>query len=1056
LIAAAGGGFGGLLAGGAALAAAAAGGGGGGGGTAGVAPSGQTGRLLEGATNDTGVSSSDSYTSNQNPVYRGVAEKGAEVELTVNGVVYKTTASSTDGSFSVPLTNNGQVLADGVYTPTIKVTNTAGSSTVNGTPFTVDHKADKNQDDTKTPTEVDDNNNTSSAITITSIDDSLNTTNATSGSKDTGLSSSDFITSDGTLNFSGTVTNFTTNGDVVHIQVVNANGGLIVDQYVTPDSTGKWTFNNQANKLADGAYTIKASIEDKAGNSVKTATNVPLVIDSNPDKNQPSDQTDANKNAGIAIGSIDDGTSGNAANGSKDTGRSKSDFVTSDGSLNFNGTVTTDFISNGDVVHVQVVSTNGVIEVDQYVTPDSTGKWTFNNQAETLTDGTYTIKAAIEDKAGNIVKTATNVTLVIDSKADTNQPSDQNDPNKTSTISIGGIDDGSSSTTTATGSKDTGVSNNDLITTDATLKFKGTLANFTLNEDQVHLQIVKIVNGVESVAVDTYVAPSDISNWTFDNTDPDKALSPGTYKIKAALEDRAGNVISSATPRDLVIEATNPSPINSVLSITSIDQDTGSNDNDFLTSDNKLTVGGATSLPANSTTKIFVEIFSNSSNTVVRSGYATLIGTSANPSWTFVVDADSGSTTLADGSYKIRAVYQTPGGAPLSTPVEHDLRVANATPILVANNDNQTVTEGNNLTTSATSGVLANDGDSAVATLAVTKVGKNTGALATVATSETVMGEFGQLELFADGHYVYTPDGHLVAGAKGTDTFTYEVTATSGRKATANLVIEVTGVNDQATVALSADNTGPITINGSTTFANQANPLTITDKDTNEAVILGLNTTGNTTANGVLGTLTMTSKGSGAYGFSYERGSPTVGTNLTKHDLFSFTSKDGTDNETLDFQLQGSDGTAVSKQEFNLAPLGAETSVTGVKAIGSGTTEDTLILRGSSNSGTTTTFDLSNTANTTLTSIEKIDVQGAGTNVIKLSLANLIQGDTSNAVSQKLFVHGDSNDQINFKTTITATDNGTKTVDGVSYHSFNFGNDELLIQTAITSVTFNG
>lgn len=265
LVAAAGGISGWAVARGAA-AAAAAGGGGGGGGAAVVVPSKATGLLTHDVVNDTGVSNQDSITKNQNPTYSGVADKGATVEVTVNGVVYTTTASTKDGSYSIPLTNNGKPLDDGVYTPSIKVSNaTGGTITSDGAPFTIDHTTDKNQDATKSPTTVVDDNS-GVPVAIVSID------------SDTGSAATDFITSDGSLTFSGTVTGFKANGDVVHVQVVKADGSVVVNQYVTPDSQGVWSINHQTQTLATGDYTIKASIEDLAGNVVEAAVDQPLTI----------------------------------------------------------------------------------------------------------------------------------------------------------------------------------------------------------------------------------------------------------------------------------------------------------------------------------------------------------------------------------------------------------------------------------------------------------------------------------------------------------------------------------------------------------------------------------------------------------------------------------------------------------------------------------------------------------------------------------------------------------------------------------------------------------
>lgn len=266
LVAAAAGGIGGWAIAGGALAAVAVGGAGGGGGNGATAvkPSGQTGGLTHNALNDTGVSRDDNVTANTTPELTIHAEHGAKVVVTVGGKDYLATETATPGVYTVKVT---EPLIDGVYTPSITVTNAAGSSTVNGDPFSLDTSATKNQDPSHQPTEVEDPNS-AIVLTIGSIDDHDTSKTLSDGSKDTGSSNNDFITRDNTLSFSGTVTHFIANGDLVHVQLLNADGKTVLDTYLTPDSTGKWTLNNQANTLADGQYTLQAALIDKAGNAV--------------------------------------------------------------------------------------------------------------------------------------------------------------------------------------------------------------------------------------------------------------------------------------------------------------------------------------------------------------------------------------------------------------------------------------------------------------------------------------------------------------------------------------------------------------------------------------------------------------------------------------------------------------------------------------------------------------------------------------------------------------------------------------------------------------------
>jgi hypothetical protein len=282
-------------------------------------------------------------------------------------------------------------------------------------------------------------------ISISSIDDGDANTTATDGSKDTGSSANDFITSDGTLSLQGVTANFdSTQGDKVHLQVLDANNLVVIDQYVTPNSaTGQWSYNNQSTLLLDGNYTIKAAIVDVAGNEIKVATDVPLVIDSS-STNQKNGSIDPNISnaAGITIGSIDDGDSTKSlATGSKDTGSSASDFITSDGTLIYQGTTYNFSATDGHVVHLLVFTVDGILAVNQYIQPNSiTGEWRYDSQGQSLPDGAYIIQAAIEDAAGNVVQAATDQIFVVDSdgsnNVDPNNPNSQISPDANSLATV--------------------------------------------------------------------------------------------------------------------------------------------------------------------------------------------------------------------------------------------------------------------------------------------------------------------------------------------------------------------------------------------------------------------------------------------------------------------------------------------------------------------------------------------------------------------------------------------------------------------------------------------
>ncbi|MEQ1321894.1 Ig-like domain-containing protein, partial [Acinetobacter guillouiae] len=130
-------------------------------------------------------------------------------------------------------------------------------------------------------------------------------------SDDTGLSATDFITSDTTLTVNGTLAGTLGSGEVAQISV---DGGVTwIDLTVT---AGNWSYVD-SRTLTDGNYTYDVRVVDTAGNVGSTDSQVVTV-----DSTAPSATTV------IAIASISD-----------DTGLSATDFITSDTTLTVNGTL---------------------------------------------------------------------------------------------------------------------------------------------------------------------------------------------------------------------------------------------------------------------------------------------------------------------------------------------------------------------------------------------------------------------------------------------------------------------------------------------------------------------------------------------------------------------------------------------------------------------------------------------------------------------------------------------------------------------------------------------
>lgn len=293
------------------------------------------------AASDTGISDSDNITSNTQPTFTGTAANDAvQVEVFIDGVSQGLT-NTTGGNWSY---RPSAALADKVgYVIAVKAVDAAGNASAlsPGLSFTIDSAMAK--------------------PAVTKITD------------DTGASSTDRVTRDSTLVFSGPAE---ANSTVTITLGSNAIGTVIAD------SAGRWTLDYTGTSLADGAYVVKAQSTDKAGNTA-VSNNFNLTVDT------------------VAPGNpVITGIS-------TDTGASGSDGVTSDRTLLINGTA--EASSTVDIFQ-------GETKIGT-VTTDSMGQWTLDYQGTTLSDGSYVFSAKSTDKAGNISTASPNFNVQIDSAA---------------------------------------------------------------------------------------------------------------------------------------------------------------------------------------------------------------------------------------------------------------------------------------------------------------------------------------------------------------------------------------------------------------------------------------------------------------------------------------------------------------------------------------------------------------------------------------------------------------------------------------------------------------
>ena len=633
---------------------------------------------ITGVTTDTGFSTADFITSDGTLLITGTttlstAAGGAGDKVRVQildaagKLIAETYTDNSAGSWSFD--NSANTLTDGNYTLKAAIVDAAGNI--------VKAAADK-------------------PLVISTTAAPTNATVAIGGiSDDTGTSALDFITNDTSLIFKGTTTSFDATLNKVKVQLINVSTNAVTDiGFATVDGSGNWTLDHTATPLADGQYTLRVVITNFAGTAevASTAVTHSLVVDHSGSTNpQTTPSTDPNTSATVSISSIQD-----LSNNSLDTGASSTDFITTDTSLVIKGAVS-GFSSTGggagDKVRVQIVDASAAIVAEQYLTPDSAGNWLMNNTANLLADGKYTLKAVVVDAAGNPVNTVATQDLVIDTnKGGTDAGSNpantpSTDGNTSATIAIAGI------------TTDSGFSSADFITADGTLVINGTVGSFSNSGGAAGDKVrVQVVNSTGAVVAEKYVDPT-ATTWSFDNQA--NTLVDGTYTLKAAIVDAAGNIVKAAANQALVINSGN-TPTAATLAISSISDDTGTSASDFVTSDTTLTITGTTDgFTVGSSDQIWVEVLNGS--TVASYGYATHLNTSANAGWTFV------TSTLADAKYTIRAVYKNAAGTEISQAVTHSLIVDHSG---ATNPENNPSTDPNSTATVSIVGISDDTGAS--------------------------------------------------------------------------------------------------------------------------------------------------------------------------------------------------------------------------------------------------------------------------------------------------------------------------------------------------------
>ncbi|WP_457766490.1 Ig-like domain-containing protein [Enterobacter asburiae] len=345
---------------------------------------------IDSLQNDTGLSASDFITNDAQVVVNGslTAQLGnnekAQISLDGGTTWIDLTVTGTTWRYT-----DGRTLTDGTYQYQVRVIDNAGNVGATDSQDVV----------------IDLTKPAVSTITVDSI------------TQDTGLSGSDFITSDNQISLKGTLGAALGSGD--HAQISLDGGVTWTDVSVSGLS---WTYVD-GRTLADGDYNYQLRVIDDAGNISATASQVVTIDTVAPDASKT-----------IVIDSISD-----------DTGLSGSDFVTNDTSLTLHGSLGAT-LADGE--YAQISIDGGVTWQNVIVTGNS---WYYVD-SRTLGNQTYDYYVRVVDAAGNVGASA-HQQVTVDTVA----------PDAAITVTVDNI------------TVDTGFDNNDFLTSSTSYTLHGTL-----------------------------------------------------------------------------------------------------------------------------------------------------------------------------------------------------------------------------------------------------------------------------------------------------------------------------------------------------------------------------------------------------------------------------------------------------------------------------------------------------------------------------------------------------------------------------------------------------
>ena len=404
------------------------------------------------------------------------------------------------------------------------------------------------------------------------------------------------------------------------------------------------------------------------------------------------------------------------------------------------------------------------------------------------------------------------------------------------------------------------------------------------------------------------------------------------------MRDAAG--ATSSTSITFTITGTNDAPVAAA--------DVGG-----ATEDIALTATAVTGVLANDSdvdagdTKTVSGVAFGATNGTVGSALAGTYGTltlNANGSYSYLADK-AAAQALGLGQTATEAFTYTTrdaAGATTSTTITFTITGSNDAPIAVA--DSGSATEDVTLTTTAATGLLANDSDvDAGDTRTVSAVGFG-------ATSGSVgsglAGNYGTLTLNADGSYSYLADKAaaqaLGLGQTATEVFSYTTQDAAGAASSSSITFTITGTNDAPlAVADTGSATEDVTLTTTALTGVLANDSDVDAGDSKTVSGVAFGATNGSLGSGLAGTYgTLTLNANGSYSYLADKAAAqALGLGQTATEVFTYTMRDAvgaTSSTTLTFTITGSNDAPVAvanvgsvTEDIMLATTAATTGTVG-------------------------------------------------------------------------------------------------------------------------------